>query len=117
MQLQVTVAMHCDRQRHASNVPAYLTEPTVIICTMNLDGYHTYTSLIVLLSLTMHRHRPSNCTIILPVLDGCVPLGVAMLTAVAGVVGVAVLTAVAGVAGVALLGTVAGTIRNIEKKA
>ena len=114
MQLQVTVAMHCNRQRHASNVPAYLTEPTVIVCTMSLDGYHTYTSLFVLLSLTLNRHRPSNCTIILPVLEGCGPLGVAMLTAVIRVVGVAVATAVAGVAGVALVGTVAGTICNIH---
>ena len=73
-----------------------------------------YTSVIVLLSLIMHKHRPSNCTNILPVLDGCGPLRVVMLTAV---VGFAVVTAVAGVAGVALLGTVAGTIRNIEKKA
>ena len=31
MQLQVTVAMHCDRQKHASNVLAYLTEPTVLV--------------------------------------------------------------------------------------
>ena len=77
----------------------------------------TYTSLIVLLSLTMHKHRSSNCTNILPVLEDCGPLGVAMLTAVIRVVGVAVLMAVAGVAGVALLGTVAGTIRNIGKKA
>ena len=61
-----------------------------------MDGYHTYTSLIVLLSLTMHRHRPSNCTIILPVLEGCGPTGVAMLTAVVGVVGVAVLTTAVG---------------------
>ena len=65
----------------------------------------------------MHRHRPSNCAIILPVLEGCGPLGVAMLTEVVGVVRVAVLMAVAGVTGVALLGTVAGTICNIEKKA
>ena len=93
----------------------YLTEPTVIACTMSLDGYRTYMSLFVL--LYMHRHRPSNSTNILPVLEGCGPLGVAMLTAIVGVVGVAVLTAVAGVAGVALLGTVAGTIRNIGKKA
>ena len=63
---------------------------------MSLDGYHTYISLFVLLSLTMHRHRPSNCTIILPVLEGCGPLGVAMLTAVVGVVGVALLATVAG---------------------
>ena len=54
MQLQVRVAMHCDRQRHASSALAYLSEPTVIACTMSLDGYHTYTSLLVLLSLTMH---------------------------------------------------------------
>ena len=40
---------------------------------------HIYTSLIVLLSLT----------IILPVLDGCAPLGVAMLMTVVGVVRVA----------------------------
>ena len=110
MQLQVTVAMHCDRQRHASNVPAYLSEPTVVVCTMSLDGYHTYTSLIVLLLLTMHRHRPSNCIIILPVLEGCGPLQFAMLTAVVVVVGVAVLPAVVRVVGVALLATVAGAI-------
>ena len=114
MQLQVKVAMHCNRQRHASNVSAYLTEPTVLVYTMSLDGYHTYTSLIVLLSLTMQRHRPSNCTITLPVLEGCGPLGVAMLTAVIRLVGVAVLMAVAGVAGVVLVGTVAGTIRNVH---
>ena len=110
MQLQVTVAMHCDRQRHASNVLAYLTEPTVIVCTMSLDGYHTYTSLIVLLSLTMHKHRPSNCTIILPLLEGCSPLGVAMLTAVVGVVRVAVLMTVVGVVGVAGLMAVVGAV-------
>ena len=97
--------MHCDRQRHASNVLSYLSEPTVIVCTMSLDCYYTYTSLFVLLSLTLNRHRPSNCTIILPVLEGCGPLGVAMLTAVIRVV---------GVAGVALVGTVAGTICNIH---
>ena len=116
MQLQVTVAMHCDRQSHASNVLAYLTEPTVIVCTMSLDGYHTYTSVIVLLSLTMYRHRPSNCTIILPVLEGCGTVGVAMITADVGFVRVAVLTAVVGVSGVALLATVAGTIPIIGKK-
>ena len=55
-----------------------------------------YTSLIVLLSLTMHNHRPSNCTNILPVLEGWGPLGVAMLPAVVGVVGVALLATVAG---------------------
>ena len=114
MQLQVTVAMYCDRQSHASNVPAYLTKPTVIVCTMSLDGYHTYTSLFVLLSLTMHRHRPSNCTIILPVLEGCGPLAVAMLTAVAGIVGVPVLPSVVGVVGVALLATVAGATHRKE---
>ena len=73
------------RQRHARNVLAYLAEPIVIVCTMSLGGYHTCTSLIVLLSLTMHRHRSSNCTI-LPVLESCDPLGVAMLTAVAGAI-------------------------------
>ena len=52
---------------------------------MSLDGYHTYTSLFVLLSLTMHIHRPSNCTIKLPVLEGCGPLEVAMLTAVVAI--------------------------------
>ena len=103
MQLQVTVAMHCDRQRHASNILTFLSEPTVIVCTMSLDGYHTYTSLIVLLSLTMHRHRPSNCTKILPVLEGCGPLGVAIFTAVVGVVRVAVLTTVVGVIEVTVL--------------
>ena len=117
MQLQVTVAMHCDRQRHASNVLPYISEPTVIVCTMSLDGYHTYTSLLVLLSLTMHRHRPSNCTIILPVLEGCGPLEFAMLTAVVGVVGVAVLMVVAGVAGVSQLAIVAGAIPSTGKKA
>ncbi len=50
-------------------------------------------TLIVFLSLTMLRHRPSNCTIILPVLEGCGPVGVAMLTAVVGVAEIAVLTA------------------------
>ena len=110
MQLQVKFTMHCDRQRHASNVLAYLTESTVIVCTLSLDGYHTYTSLFVLLSLTMHRHRPSSCTNILPVLDGCGPLGVAMLTAVVGFAGVAVLTAVVGVAGVTVLTTVVGVV-------
>ena len=60
-------------------------------------------TLIVFLSLTMLRHRPSNCTIILPVLEGCGPVGVAMLTAVVGVLGVAVLAAVVGVVGVAVL--------------
>ena len=64
---------------------------------MSLDGYHTYTSLIVLLSLTMYRHRPSNCAIMLPVLEGCGPLGVAMITTVVGVAGVVVLTTVVGV--------------------
>ena len=113
MQLQVTVAMYCGRQRHASNVLAYLAEPTVIVCTMSLDGYHTYTSLIVLLSLTMHRHRPSNCTIILPVLEGCGPLGVAMLTAVVGVVRVAVLTAVVGFVRVVALTAVVGFVRVV----
>ena len=107
---QVTVAMLCHRQGHASNVLAYLAEPTVIVCTVSLGGYHTYTSLIVFLSLTIHRHRPSNCTIILPVLEGCGPVGVAVLTAVVGVVGVAVLTAVVGVAGIAVLTAVAGVV-------
>ena len=64
----------------------------------------------------MHRHRPSNCTIILPVLDGCGPLGVAMLTEVVVVVGVAVLMAVVGVVGVALMATDAGAIPTIEKR-
>ena len=41
---------------------------------------------------------------ILPVLEGCGPVGVAMLTAVIGVVGVA------------LLATVAGVIPTIEKR-
>ena len=31
MLLQVRVAMHCDRQRHASNVLTYLSEPIVIV--------------------------------------------------------------------------------------
>ena len=114
MQLQVRVAMHCGRQWHASNVLAYLTEPTVIVCTMNLDGYHTYISLIVLLSLTMHKHRPSNCTNILPVLEGCGPLGVAMLSAAVRIVGVPVLPAIVGVVGVALLATVAGATHRKE---
>ena len=52
----------------------------------------------------MHRHRPSNYTIILPVLEGC------------GTIGVAMLTADVGVSGVALLATVAGTIPIIGKK-
>ena len=65
----------------------------------------------------MHRHRPVNCTIILPVLEGCGPVGVAMLSAAVVVVDVAVLTAVAGVAGVVLLATVVGTIPIIGKKA
>ena len=99
--------MHRDRQSHASNVLAYLTEPTIIVCTMSLDGDHTYTSLFALLSRTMHRHRPSNCAIILPVLEVCGPLGVAMVTAVVGAVGVVVLTAVVGVA---LLATLAEVI-------
>ena len=102
--------MHCDRQKHGSNVLAYLAEPIVIVCTMSLGSYHTCTSLIVFLSLTIHRHRPSNCTIILPVLEGCRPVGVAMLTAVVGVVGVAVLTAVVGVVGVAMLTAVVGVV-------
>ena len=80
----------------------------------NEPGWLSYASLFVLLSLTLNRHRPSNCTITLPVLEGCGALGVAMLTAVIRVVGVAVSTAVAGVAGVALVGTVAGTNRNIH---
>ena len=108
MKLQFRVTMHCNRQRHASNVIAYFTEPTVIVCTMSLDGYHT--SLIVLLSRTVHRHRPSSCTIILLVLEGCNPLGVAMLTAVVGIVGVAVLAAVVGVLGVAVLTAVVGVV-------
>ena len=72
-------------------------------------------TLIVLLSLIMHRHRSSNCTITLPVLEGCGPVGVAMLTAVVGVAEIAVLTA--GVAEVALLASVDRTIPIIGKKA
>ena len=52
MQLQATVVMHCDRQSHASNVLAYLAEPTVIVCTMSLDGYHTYVHIINCPSIT-----------------------------------------------------------------
>ena len=63
----------------------------------------------------MHRHRSSNCTITLPVLEGCGPVGVAMLTAVVGVAEIAVLTA--GVAEVALLASVDRTIPIIGKKA
>ena len=70
--------MHSHRKRHASNVLTYLSEPTVIVRTMSLDGYHTYTSLLVLLSLTMYRHRSSNCTIILPVVEGWGPLHMSM---------------------------------------
>ncbi len=70
---------------------------------MSLGGYH----IINCPSITdyIHRHRLSNCTIIyiLPVLEGCGPLGVAMLTAVSGVVGVAVLMAFVGVVGVAVV--------------
>ena len=51
MQLQVKFTMHCDRQRHASDVSAYLSEPTVI-CTYNEPGYILYVHIIICLSIT-----------------------------------------------------------------
>ena len=63
---------------HASSALAYLSEPTVIVCTMSLDGYHMYTSLIACPSIT-------DYTYYVPVLEGCGPPGVAMLMTVVGV--------------------------------
>ena len=51
MQLQVTVAMHCDRQRHASNALAYLSEPTVIVL-HNEPGWLSYVHIINCPSVT-----------------------------------------------------------------
>ena len=65
----------------------------------------------------MHSHRSSNCTVILPVLEGCGPVGVAMLTAVVGVAGIAVLMAAVGAVGVTVLTAVAGAIPVLKKKA
>ncbi len=53
MQLQVTVAIPCHGQRHASNVLAYLTEPTVIVCTLAWVVIIHTVHLIVLLSLNI----------------------------------------------------------------
>ena len=107
--------MHCDRQRHASNVLAYLSEPTVIVL-YNEPGWLSYVHIRNCPSMTdyAYKHRPSNCANILPVLEGCGPLGVAMLTAVVGIVGIPVLPAIVGVGGVALLATVAGATHRKE---
>ena len=52
MQLQVRVAMHCDRQSHASNVLAYLSEPTVIVYMYNEPGWVSYIHIITCPSIT-----------------------------------------------------------------